>query len=261
MEVHGRPRVDGKFLEVDGRRVLIKGVAYGTFAPDSEGVQFPSAARIEQDFALMAAAGINTVRTYTPPTPALLDTALRHGLGVMVGLAWPQHIPFLEDRKLTRRIKNDAVATVRRIAEHPAALLFALGNEIPAGIVRWHGHRRIERFLRELYEDVKAAAPDSLLTYVNFPPTEHLELDVFDVFAYNVSLHREPELRGYLARLQQLAGTRPLLRAEAGGDSRREGLDGQACITATHLRTAFTEGACGAVAYSWTDEWWRGGRV
>ncbi|MEO1959966.1 MAG: extracellular solute-binding protein, partial [Paracoccus sp. (in: a-proteobacteria)] len=78
------------------------------------------------------------------------------------------------------------------------ALLFALGNEIPAGIVRWHGHRRIERFLRELYEDVKAAAPDSLLTYVNFPPTEHLELDAFDVFAYNVYLHRETELRGYL---------------------------------------------------------------
>jgi len=256
-----RARVDGKFLEVDGRRVLIKGVAYGTFAPDSEGAQFPSKARIAQDFALMAAAGINTVRTYTPPSLALLDEALRHGLRVMVGLAWPQHIPFLDDKKLTRRIKRDAVTTVRGLAEHPAALLFALGNEIPAGIVRWHGHRRIERFLRELYQDVKAAAPDSLLTYVNFPPTEHLELDAFDVFAYNVYLHRETELRGYLARLQHLAGTRPLLLAEAGGDSLREGLEGQASITATHLRTAFAEGACGAVAYSWTDEWWRGGRA
>ena len=255
----GRPSVDGKFLNVDGRRFLIKGVAYGTFAPDVEGAQFPSAPRIAQDFALMAAAGINTVRTYTPPSAALLDEALRHGLAVMVGLSWPQHIPFLDDKKLTRRIKHDAVTTVRRIAAHPAALLFALGNEIPAGIVRWHGHRRIERFLREFYEDVKEAAPDSLLTYVNFPPTEHLELDAFDVFAYNVYLHRETALRGYLARLQHLAGTRPLLLAEAGGDSLREGLEGQAYITATHLRTAFAEGACGAVAYSWTDEWWRGG--
>jgi GT2 family glycosyltransferase len=180
---------------------------------------------------------------------------------MMIGLAWPQHIPFLDDRRLTRKIRCDATADVRRMAAHPAALLFALGNEIPAGIVRWHGHRRIERFLRELYEDVKTAAPDSLLTYVNFPPTEHLELDAFDVFAYNVYLHRETELRGYLARLQHLAGSRPLLLAEAGGDSLREGLDGQASITATHLRTAFAEGACGAVAYSWTDEWWRGGRA
>ena len=26
------------------------------------------------------------------------------------------------------------------------------------------------------------------------------------------------------------------------------------------LRAAFAAGACGAVAFSWTDEWWRGGR-
>lgn len=249
----------GKFLEVDGRRFLLKGVAYGTFAPDGEGAQFPSAERVEQDFTAMAAAGINTVRTYTPPTPVVLDAAHRHGLRVMVGLAWPQHIAFLDDRRLSRRIRHDAAATVRGIAEHPAALLFALGNEIPAGIVRWHGHRRIERFLRELYQDVKAAAPESLLTYVNFPPTEYLELDAFDVAAYNVYLHREAELRAYIARLQHLAGNRPLLLAEAGGDSIREGAEGQARITASHLRTAFAEGACGAVAYSWTDEWWRGG--
>jgi len=26
-----------------------------------------------------------------------------------------------------------------------------------------------------------------------------------------------------------------------------------------HIRVAFEEGACGAVAFAWTDEWWRGG--
>ena len=26
-----------------------------------------------------------------------------------------------------------------------------------------------------------------------------------------------------------------------------------------HVRTAFAGCACGAVAFSWTDEWWRGG--
>jgi GT2 family glycosyltransferase len=251
--------VDGKFLEVDGRRFLIKGVTYGTFAPDADGAQFPRPERIQQDFAAMAAAGINTVRTYTPPSSTLLDAALARDLRVMVGLAWPQHLPFLDDRARTRQVRREAVATVRKLATHPAALLFALGNEIPAGIVRWHGQREIERFLSDLYAEVKSAAPESLLTYVNFPPTEHLELDAFDVCAFNVYLHRQPELRGYLARLQHLAGTRPLLLAEAGGDSVREGLEGQARITAAHLRTAFAEGACGAVAYAWTDEWWRGG--
>jgi len=252
-------RVDGKFLAVDGRRFMVKGVTYGTFAPAPDGTQFPPAERIDEDFRGMAAAGINTVRTYTPPTPALLDAAHRSGLRVMAGLAWPQHLAFLDDRALARSIRRDAAATVRALAAHPASLLFALGNEIPAGIVRWHGARRIERFLRHLYDEVKSAAPDALLTYVNYPPTEHLDLEAFDVAAYNVYLHREPELRAYLARLQHLAGNRPLLLAEAGADSIREGADGQAAIVASHLRTAFAEGACGAIAYAWTDEWWRGG--
>ena len=30
--------------------------------------------------------------------------------------------------------------------------MFALGNEIPPGVVRWHGRVRVERFLRGLYQ-------------------------------------------------------------------------------------------------------------
>src|SRR5207245_5124656 len=117
----------------------------------------------------------------------------------------------------------------------------------------------VENYLRALYEDAKSASPESLFTYVNFPPTEFLDLSIFDVCAFNVYLHREPELRAYLARLQHIAGHKPLLLAEAGADSIREGEDGQADITAMHIRSAFAEGACGAIAYAWTDEWWRGG--
>ena len=94
---------------------------------------------------------------------------------------------------------------------------------------------------------------------MNFPPTEFLDLSFFDVCAFNVYLHREQDLRAYLARLQHIAGQKPLLLAEAGVDSIREGEDGQARLTAMHLRAAFEEGACGAVAFAWTDEWWRGG--
>ena len=84
----GPPRVDGKFLAVNDRRFLVKGVAYGTFAPASDGAQFPHAARIAEDFGLMAAAGINTLRTYTVPPEGLLDEAARRGLHVMVGIPW-----------------------------------------------------------------------------------------------------------------------------------------------------------------------------
>src|SRR4051812_39170738 len=251
--------MSGKFLTVGGERYLIRGVSYGTFAPDEAGIQFPGAGRIAEDFALMAAAGINTIRTYTPPPVHLLDEAARNGLRVMVGLPWLQHVAFLNDRDLARRIRRETAQHVRAIAAHPAALLFAVGNEIPPSVVRWHGAPRVEEFLRTIYLDAKSASPDSLLTYVNYPPTEYLDTECFDVTSFNVYLHREPELRAYLARLQQVAGNKPLLLAEAGADSLREGLAEQGRITAMHVRAAFEEGLCGAVAFSWTDEWWRGG--
>ena len=250
---------DGKFLQVGDERFVIKGVTYGTFAPDADGCQFPSAKRVAEDFRLMAGLGINTVRTYTPPRIDLLDEAAKHGLRVMVGLPWSQHVAFLDDRRLIQSIRREITGQVRTLAGHPAVLLTALGNEIPPGVVRWHGNVRVEGFLRDLYEEAKSVSPDGLFTYVNFPPTEFLDLSIFDVCAFNVYLHREPELRAYLARLQHIAGHKPLLLAEAGADSIREGEAGQADITAMHIRTAFAEGACGAIAYAWTDEWWRGG--
>ncbi len=254
-------RIDGKFLRVAGQRFLVKGVTYGTFAPDEAGHQFPAIDRVRADFRQMAEHGFNTVRVYTPPTEAVMDEAAAAGLRVMVGLPWAQHIAFLERADDARTIRRDAAEAVRRLGAHPAALLFALGNEIPPSVVRWHGAARVERFLRDLYDEVKAASPASLLTYVNFPPTEFLDTDAFDIYALNVYLHRESQLKAYLARLQHIAGNKPLLLAEAGADSIREGLDGQARITAQHIRTAFAEGLCGAVAYAWTDEWWRGGET
>jgi len=252
-------RIDGKFLRNGASRLFVKGISYGTFAPDANGYQFPDSSRVAEDFRSMAKLGINTVRTYTVPSPALLDAAAAYDLKVFVGMPWAQHIAFLDSQELRRSIRNDIVSQIRSIADHPALLACAIGNEIPANVVRWHGAGRIERFLHELYDAGKAVAPDLPLTYVNFPPTEFLDLSFFDICAFNVYLHRERDLAGYLARLQHLAGGRPLLITEAGADSCREGEEGQAALTAMQIRTAFAEGACGVIVFTWTDDWWRGG--
>jgi GT2 family glycosyltransferase len=254
-----RVRCAGKFLAAGQEKFIPKGVSYGTFAPNERGEQFPALKRVVEDFELMRRYGINTVRTYTVPSAAILDEAARAGLRVMVGIPWAQHLAFLDDAQTARRIRQEVTSAVAQLSNHEAVLMFAFGNEIPASVVRWHGQGRVERFLRDLYDAGKTLAPESLFTYVNFPPTEYLELPFLDVCAFNVYLHRETNLRKYLARLQHVAGNLPLLLAEAGADSIREGLAGQAELTAMQIRAAFGEGACGAIAFAWTDEWWRGG--
>src|SRR5262245_58706025 len=122
---------DGKFLRLGEERFLVKGVTYGTFAPDGDGYQFPSPAQIAEDFRLMAELGINTVRTYTAPRRDLLDEAARNGLRVMVGLPWPEHVAFLDDRKLAHGIRHDIVRQARMIGGHPPVLMIAVATEPP----------------------------------------------------------------------------------------------------------------------------------
>ena len=254
-----RPVVDGKFLAVAGRRLWVRGATYGTFAPGPDGEQFGPEWQVESDFEAMAANGINAVRTYTVPPRAVLDAALRHGLWVMVGLPWEQHVAFLEDRARARSIEERVREGVRACAGHPAVLCFAVGNEIPAPIVRWHGGARVERFLERLCRAVKEEDPGALVTYVNFPSTEYLRLPFVDLLCFNVYLERRADLTAYLARLQNLAGEKPLVMAEIGLDSRRNGLETQAETLEWQVGTAFEGGCAGAFLFAWTDEWHRGG--
>jgi len=255
----GRLRAEGKFLVAGDHKFYVKGVTYGTFRPDENGCQFPAPESVNRDFHAMAAHGINAVRTYTVPPSWLLDTAQQHGLYVMVGLPWEQHIAFLDTPSQASGIESRVRAAVHECASHPAVLAYVIGNEIPASIVRWHGARRIEKFLRRLYTAVKSEAPDTLVTYVNFPTTEYLRLPFLDFCCFNVYLERREKLEAYLAQLQNVAGDRPLVMAEVGLDSLRNGEIGQAEALDWQVRTAFEAGCAGIFVFAWTDEWYRGG--
>ena len=176
VETVGRPTVRGKFLFDGAAKVYARGVTYGTFAPGPDGTGYPVPSVVDADFQQMAASGINAVRTYTVPPRWLLDVALRRGLRVMVGLPWEQHVAFLEERARAGAIERRVREGVRACADHPAVLCYAVGNEISAPIVRWHGARPVERFIRRLYEAAKDEDPGGLVTYVNYPTTEYLQL-------------------------------------------------------------------------------------
>ena len=254
-----RLHVRGKSLFEGDTKLHVRGVTYGTFRPDEQTSDFPGVEAVAEDFSGMAANGVNAVRTYTVPPRWLLDLASEHGLYVMVGLPWEEHVTFLDDRKRMASIEERVRAMVRSCAGHPAILCYAIGNEIPASIVRWHGKQRIERFLKRLYHAAKSEDPGALVTYVNYPSTEYLSLPFIDLVCFNVFLESGPQFASYLARLQHIAGDRPLVVTEAGLDSLRNSEEAQARALDWQVRTAFAAGCAGMFVFSWTDEWYRGG--
>ena len=249
----------GKFFFRGAEKFFLRSVTYGPFAPAVDGAQFPRPQMVQRDFALMRDVGANAIRTFTVPPLWLLDLAHEYGLAVVVGLPWAEHVCFLEDRAVVRQVRAAVRDGVERCQLHPAIFAYLVGNEIPPDIVRWLGPERVKEFVEELAAEVKAIDPQALVSYANFPPTEYLDLDQLDFLCFNVYLHREPEFRRYLLRLQSLAGDKPLVLTEFGVDSLREGRDGQAAILSWQTRAAFELGVAGTSIFSWTDDWFTGG--
>lgn len=265
--VSPRPRAEsterfvarGKFFFRGAEKFFLRSVTYGPFAPDADGAAFPRSTLVQRDFALMRELGANAIRTFTVPPRWLLDLAAEYDLAVLVGLSWTEHVCFLEDPAVADGVRTAVRDGVEHCQGHAAIFAYLVGNEIPPDVVRWLGAERVKRFVLELASLVKSVAPQALVSYANFPPTEYLDLDDLDFISFNVYLHREPEFRRYLLRLQSLAGDKPLVLTEFGIDSLREGAEVQAETLAWQTRAAFELGAAGTSIFAWTDDWFTGG--
>ncbi len=249
----------GKFFFCGSEKFFLKAVTYGPFAPGPDGAPFPRPHLVRRDFELIEQMGANGIRVFGSPPRWLLDFAVEYNLRVVVGAAWAEHVCFLEQPGTMREIRRTVADGVNDVRGHPAVLAHLIGNEIPPEVVRWHGHRRVRAFLRDLCDLVRQIDDGPLISYANFPLTEYLELDFLDFVAFNVYLHREPDFRRYLKRLQNLTPERPLVLTELGIDSIREGRDAQATILEWQVRAAFELGVAGATIFSWTDDWYTGG--
>ena len=253
------PTIKGKFIFVGDKKFHVKGVSYGAFEPDENKNEYFDQKKLEADFALMAANGINTVRIpHTSPPEHLLDIAHKHGLMVMISLSAEQYVGYLIDRQKTIDLEAIIEKKLKTIKNHPALLCASLGNEINASMVRWIGPKRIEKYLKSLYNIVKKACPELIVTYVNYPTTEYLKLPFLDLLCFNVYLEKKVDFENYLYRLQNLAGNRPLMMGEIGLDSLRNGEEKQAQTLTWQIESTIKCGCAGLFIFSWTDEWYRG---
>ena len=255
-----RVRARAKFFFEGDYKFFLKGVTYGTFAPDSDGyyVGPPEKARI--DLSLMREIGVNGVRVYHAPPKWFLDLCYEFGVRVMVTLWWGQNVDFLSSGRRRREIFAKVHSDVNSNAGHPALLGYLVANEISSTMVRWYGVRRVTEFVENMINIGRDADDDVLFSYASYPPTEYLLPTNMDFYTFNVYLHRRSDFDRYLARLQNLAEDRPLIMGEFGMDTLRHSEKEQAEILAWHIESVVRGGLAGTFLYTWTDEWWCNGQ-
>ena len=255
-----RVRVDGKFFRLDGKKFYVKGLTYGPFAPNAQNEPFAAPDQTAADFAQIREMGANLVRVYDTPPRWLLDLAHEHTLKVLIDIPWDQKSCFLDSARTKLKVRKIVCRAVTDCARHPAVFAFSVVNEIPSDIIRWSGAKAISQFIDELIIEAKRIDPEGLYTFTNFPPTEFLRPREADFVCFNVYLHNERPFKNYLAHLQMLAQSKPLLLGEFGMDSLREG-ESRKCETLTwQTEGAFRAGLAGAVVFSFTDDWFKDGR-
>lgn len=256
-----RPRVtvDGKFFRLGAAKLHVKGVAYGPFAPNGNDEPFGSPDQTARDFRLIRELGANLIRVYHVPPRWLLDLAQGAGLLVFVDIPWGKHLCFLDSAELRQKARDAVRSAAVACANHPAVFALSVVNEIPPDIVRWSGAYEIGEFIDELVGIVKEVDPQCLTTFANYPPTEFLNSQAVDFLCFNVYLHKPGPFSNYLARLQMIADTKPLILGEFGMDSLHEGEEAQAHFLEWQIQTAFRSGLAGVVVFSFTDDWHTGG--
>jgi glycosyltransferase involved in cell wall biosynthesis len=260
-------RVDGKQLSRGGQRFHVRGVTYGTFKADDGVVPYPAPNVVAADFAAMHAAGFTVVRTYVEPPDHVLRAASDHGLSILTDCFYPDWRYLLGcSRRDIRRVAAEARSTVRaaarRLRGNNDILALSLGNEIPSDVIRFLGTKTISALLAELAEVVHEEDPDRLVTYANYPSAEYLPIDGLDFVLFNVFLERRSDFRRYLTHLQNLAGERPVVLGEFGlhVTGEPDGEAAQAESLAWQLETVIERGLAGGCVFSWTDDWWVGGK-
>ena len=257
---NARVVVDGKFFRVGNKKFFPKGVTYGPFAPDANGETFGSPEQVAKDFAQIRDLNANVVRVYYVPPRWVLDLAAERRLKILVDIPWEKHRCFLETSEMREAGRESVREAASACAGHAALFAFSVANEIPAEIVRWHGARAVAEFIDQLVAEVKGIDAAALCTFASFPPTEFLQPRAPDFATFNVYLHQRGNFGSYLARLQTLAGEKPLVLGEFGADSFRETEPLRCEMLRWQIEAAFRNGLAGTVLFSFTDDWFRGGQ-
>ena len=255
-------RIDGRRVLLDGAPVEFRGVCW---SPVARGATQPPdyAGFATQDIALMVAAGIDTVRTYSPIRDrGTLDALHAAGIRVLETVyAYGGNDPEV------------GLDVVREEMDHPAIFMWVLGNEWNYnGLYTGVPHDEVRARLETLASAIKAIDPSRPVStiYGELPSTETLAaMPSIDVWGINV--YRGITFGDLFDRWAERSG-RPMFIGEYGADAwdARTGMENvgaQADATGMLTEAILAEStarhadgvALGGTIFEWSDEWWKDG--
>ncbi|MEM6533453.1 MAG: glycoside hydrolase family 2 TIM barrel-domain containing protein [Myxococcota bacterium] len=256
--------VDGRSLVLDGEHFEIRGVCWSPVARgDSVPFGVDHRGYVELDAPLMAAAGINVVRTYGPVTDrAVLDEFWRNGIYVM---------------STVYGYGGDSLDAIDEamipVADHPAILMWVVGNEWNYNGLYFFdlgepgGFERTRARVRAATERVKSLDDRPVVTiYGEIPATELIaSLPRVDVWSLNV--YRGASFFD-LFDVWESRSDKPMFLGEYGADAYNALLPGPDPDSQAYATRVLTEElrdnhvsqggvASGGTIFSWADEWWK----
>jgi hypothetical protein len=265
---------DGLFY-VDGAPLFIKAVGWDPARPgELPWTRHFDTAIVDSDFARMAQAGFNTIRSWAPLRPEELALAAKHHLHVLQGIWVPPDGDFADPR-FHRQVLREVARAVEASRSSPAIIGYLVLNEPRAQAVAHAGLENTAALLREIAATVRALDPQAPVGYASWPGLEALDDELLDFVAFNIYPHRphvvmdELGLLAYVRLIRRtVARTRPLLISEFGlsvspGRPLRTPGRGGASLEAqakglVDLAGLFTAaGAAGTAVFQWNDGWWK----
>lgn len=296
--------INGRKLLVNGQAYTVQGVNYSptpygrTLAQTSNGCiggyqWWTDRPTYVADFPLIARMGANTLRTFDLMNSTLtvanvlqaLDAAHAQGLKVIMGYSMPTYQNFAAS---TAQIQADVLTSVANYKDHPAVLMWMLGNELnlacdvgAVDCVNWRGTPWYN-FLESLATAVKAADPNhpvgtaegeipgSVNYNVGRAAVQANDAALAHVDIWGVNAYRGTSFGGLFQALTS-STTKPILVTEFGKDAYRDstGQEDQA-TQASYLSPQWQEiqanlsatgsgsaDLIGGIVFEWTDEWWK----
>jgi len=249
-------------LYMNGEVFYIKGVCWN---PVPQGGYHPADldynGSVEEDALLMRAAGINVVRTYEPITDIdVLDTLYENGIYV-INTVYPYGGLSVES----------AVSHVNNLKDHPAILMWAIGNEwnyngLYMNLTFLEATERINEVAAAIKE---ADATHPITTIYGYLPSSSTVLSMPDIDIWGLNVYSGITF-GTLFNDWTQVSDKPMYLAEYGADAWNSiinSLDEESQAEATKALTQIiidqsqglfpNNNTIGGTIFSFNDEWWK----